>query len=235
MGLERQGNNDFSSRHKSSSCYSNWGIGKQGERNRYEGCFTPVRQSMRGTYYQRHGVDKPDYDARSAKAESGTGQTGLAFVHRVDSIRRQQVHRCVVATLVPCGPASVAEAQAFHIGWDESPNRRISIATPRRASLLSTATDDGRTSQSMGHAQTSASIPPVDLLAAVVRKLRVPRAQATLLMPACPQQPWHSQALHLASSVISLPNLPTDCWVAAVLIFRYELPWRSHFQSVFKS
>jgi hypothetical protein len=54
--------------------------------------------------------------------------------------------------------------------------------------------------------------PLTDLLAAVVRKWRLTRAPALLLMPDWPRQSWHQAALDLSTKMHRLPLPPADAW-----------------------
>jgi hypothetical protein len=58
--------------------------------------------------------------------------------------------------------------------------------------------------------ETQFLCPPTDLLAAVVRKLRLTRVPALLLMPDWPRQSWHQAALDLSANMHRLPLSPAD-------------------------
>lgn len=56
--------------------------------------------------------------------------------------------------------------------------------------------------------------PPVDLICAVVSKLRTTQAPAMFLIPDWPRQPWHQAALQLSSRIEGLEQPPQEVWVA---------------------
>lgn len=56
--------------------------------------------------------------------------------------------------------------------------------------------------------------PPVDLIGAVVSKLRHTQAPAMLLIPDWPRQPWHQAVMHMANRVEKLDQAPTEIWAA---------------------
>jgi Reverse transcriptase (RNA-dependent DNA polymerase) len=62
--------------------------------------------------------------------------------------------------------------------------------------------------------QTRLLCPPVDLIGAVVRKLRLTKAPAMLLIPNWPLQPWYQPAIDLAGAVTKLPAPPEETWEA---------------------
>jgi hypothetical protein len=64
-------------------------------------------------------------------------------------------------------------------------------------------------------AQVRVLCPPIDLIAAVVRKLRETQAPAVLLIPDWPQQQWHRPAVEMAQTRMVLPLPPEHVWQAA--------------------
>jgi hypothetical protein len=60
--------------------------------------------------------------------------------------------------------------------------------------------------------ETRMLCPPVELMAAVVRKLRISKAPALLLMPDWPRQAWYQPALDMSTIVHLLPLAPKEVW-----------------------
>lgn len=69
-------------------------------------------------------------------------------------------------------------------------------------------------SRSWGREEVRLLCPPVDLIMAVVHKLRESRAPALLLIPDWSRQPWHSPAIQMASRVDQVNGCPEDLWAA---------------------
>jgi hypothetical protein len=62
--------------------------------------------------------------------------------------------------------------------------------------------------------ETRLLCPPMDLVGAVVRKLRITKAPAVLLVPDWPAQQWYREAIALSKTITRLPQLPEDTWDA---------------------
>jgi Reverse transcriptase (RNA-dependent DNA polymerase) len=60
--------------------------------------------------------------------------------------------------------------------------------------------------------ETRLLCPPVELMAAVVRKLRISKAPALLLMPDWPRQAWYQPAIDMSTKVHRLPLPPEEIW-----------------------
>jgi hypothetical protein len=60
--------------------------------------------------------------------------------------------------------------------------------------------------------ETRLLCPPVELMAAVVRKLRISKAPALLLMPDWPRQSWYQPAMYMSIKVLRLPLPPEEVW-----------------------
>jgi hypothetical protein len=74
--------------------------------------------------------------------------------------------------------------------------------------------------------------PPAELMATVVRKLRISKAPALLLMPDCLRQSWHQPAMDMSTKVHRLPLPPEEVWTGTrrlnpfwrPLLFEVNLP-----------
>jgi hypothetical protein len=71
--------------------------------------------------------------------------------------------------------------------------------------------------------ETRLLCPPTDLLAAVVRNLRLTRAPAILLMPDWPRQSWYQATRDLSTRTHRLPLAPADIWTGT---HRLNSSWR---------
>jgi hypothetical protein len=60
-------------------------------------------------------------------------------------------------------------------------------------------------------------------MAAVMRKLRISKAPALLLMPDWPRQEWYQPAMDMSIKVHRLPLLPEEVWTG---IRRLNTSWR---------
>jgi hypothetical protein len=64
---------------------------------------------------------------------------------------------------------------------------------------------------------------PVELMAAVIRKLRISKAPALLLMPDWPRQAWYQPVIDMGTKVHRLPLPPEEVWTGTR---RLNPPWR---------
>jgi Reverse transcriptase (RNA-dependent DNA polymerase) len=62
--------------------------------------------------------------------------------------------------------------------------------------------------------ETRLLCPPLDLVGAVVRKLRMTQAPAVLLVPDWPAQQWYREAITMATTITKLPLSPEEIWEA---------------------
>jgi hypothetical protein len=60
--------------------------------------------------------------------------------------------------------------------------------------------------------ETRLLCPPVELMAAVIRELRISKAPALLLMPDWPRQAWYQPAIDMITKVHRLPLAPEEVW-----------------------
>jgi hypothetical protein len=65
--------------------------------------------------------------------------------------------------------------------------------------------------------------PPVELMAAVVRKQRISKAHTLLLMPDWPRQAWYQPAMDMSTKMHRLPLPPDEVWTGTR---RLKTSWR---------
>jgi hypothetical protein len=71
--------------------------------------------------------------------------------------------------------------------------------------------------------ETRLLCPPVELMAEVVRKLRISKAPALLLMPDWPRQAWYQPVMDMSTKVHRLPLPLKEVWTGTR---RLNLTWR---------
>jgi hypothetical protein len=84
--------------------------------------------------------------------------------------------------------------------------------------------------------ETQLLCPPVELMAAVVRKIRISKAPALLLTPDWPRQAWYQPAIDMSTNVHRLPLAPEEVWTGTrrlnpswrLLIIEMNLPADVH-------
>jgi hypothetical protein len=180
---------------------------------------------------------QPAYDERNQSLEEGARRTWAPGVVRLDTICCKQLRRRTVTWFLTWRPSSETDAATFRRGWDDGASRLVTPPTTRRAPSFPTPPVPQRIGIAFwSREETRLLCPPVELMKAVVRKLRISKAPALLLMPNWPRQAWYQPPMDMITKVHRRPLPPEEVWAGtrrldpswSLLLIEVNLPADVH-------
>jgi hypothetical protein len=124
----------------------------------------------------------PAHDERTASLEEGSRRAWAPAFVRVDTIRFKKNRRGTVASFLTWRLSSEKDAAVFRRGWDDGAPRPVPPPATGRKTVFLRRQCHNELASHWSREETRLLCPPVELMAAVMRKLRISKAPSILLM-----------------------------------------------------
>jgi hypothetical protein len=134
---------------------------------------------------------QPAHIRRTPLLEEGARRAWATVFVRVDTIRCKKNRRRTVTSFLTWSPSSETDAAAFRRGWDDGAPRLVPLRPLGKHPVFLRRQCHNKLALHWSREETRLLCPPVELMAAVVRKLRISKAPVLLLMPKWPRQSWY--------------------------------------------
>jgi hypothetical protein len=188
MGMEGQIRVHFGQRTQGDSCGDHGNAGKtsEEERNIY---IEALRRQLECRACDKRilGVH-PSHDEGISSLEEGARRVWAPAFVRVDTIRCKQIRKCTYMSVPTWRPSSETEAAAFRHGRDDGAPQSFALRPLGEHPVFLRRQCHNELASHWSREETRLLCSPVELMAAVVRKLRIFKASALLLMPDWPRQ-----------------------------------------------